>query len=72
MLFSIRLSNDEVKSQDVFKEVYMSRATKKSYFELLKLRRVEIYYRNMYAANKLLKGDIENQDILKDLTTGIQ
>ena len=61
-----------MKSQDVFKEVYMSRATKKSYFELLKLRRVEIYYRNMYAINKLLKGEIENKDMLHELTGVIE
>ena len=46
------VSNEEVKDQNIFKDVYMLKRHKESYFELLKQRRVEIYYRNVYGKSK--------------------
>ena len=46
------ISNDEIKDQNVFKEVYMKKKHKDSYFKLLKLRRVEVYYKNVTKANR--------------------
>ena len=46
--FFNNITNEDVKNQNIFKDVYMRKRHKESYFELLKQRRVEIYYRNVY------------------------
>mmetsp|Transcript_10700 Transcript_10700/g.9427 ORF Transcript_10700/g.9427 Transcript_10700/m.9427 type:complete len:201 (+) Transcript_10700:457-1059(+) len=65
--FLTTISNDEVKDQNIFKDVYMLKRHKDSYFELLKQRRVEIYYRNVYGKSMKMPTNLnaklkENKD----------
>lgn len=46
--FYSTITNEEVRDQNIFKDVYMKKRHKESYFELLKQRRVEIHYRNIH------------------------
>ena len=50
--FYQRLTDDDIKDQNVFKDVYMKRKEKNSYFELLKQRRVEVYFKNQAIQQK--------------------
>ncbi|CAI2369290.1 unnamed protein product [Moneuplotes crassus] len=54
------ISDDQVKDQNIFKEVYIRDKHKASYIELLKQRRVEIHYRNIYGKRERHSSRINN------------